>query len=108
MKIAPPGWQPDAGTQPEDLIREARRRQRRRHALTGFVIAAVLAGVAGVGRQPPGRAVPRSHPRSQAVAGRAAGALAPIPRSIGTTLLMWPVGYPAFGPWGGPRPTSMT
>ena len=28
MRIAPPGWLPDAQTEPEALIKEARRRQR--------------------------------------------------------------------------------
>ena len=105
MRIAPPGWLPDARTGPEALIREARRRQRRRWLAAGVAVAGVLAGVAGVAAgvagHPPGRPGPRSHPRSQ-VAVRQAAAPLPIPRSIGTTLLMWPAGYPAFGPGGGP------
>ena len=105
MRIAPPGWLPDARTGPEALIREARRRQRRRWLAVGVAVAGVLAGVAGVAAgvagHPPGRPGPRSHPGSR-VAARQAAAPPPIPRSIGTTLLMWPVGYPAFGPGGGP------
>jgi hypothetical protein len=74
---------------PEALIKEARRRQRRRWLAVGVAVAAVLAGaagvaagVAGVAGHPPGRPGPRSHPASPA----------PIPRSIGTTLVMWPAG----------------
>ena len=86
MRSAPPGWLPDARTGPEALIKEARRRQRRRWLAAGVAVAAVLAGVAGlaagVAGHRPGRPGPRSHP----------GSPAPIPRSIGTTLLMWPAG----------------
>ena len=93
MRLAPPGWLPDARTEPEALIKEARRRQRRRWLAAGVVVAVVLAGVAGVAAgvagHPPGRPGPRGHPRSQ-VAPRQAAAPGPIPRSIGTTLLMWP------------------
>ena len=87
MRSAPPGWRPDARTGPEALIKEARRRQRRRWLAVGVAVAAVLAGVAGVAARvaghPPGLPGPRSHPRSPAL----------IPRSIGTTLLMWPAGF---------------
>jgi hypothetical protein len=95
VRIAPPGWLPDARTGPEALIKEARRRQRRRWLAVGVAVAVVLAGVAGlaagVAGHPPGRPGPRSHPGSQ-VAARQAATPAPIPRSIGTTLLMWPAG----------------
>jgi hypothetical protein len=47
MRIAPPSWQPDTGAEPEDLIREARRRQRRRWLAAGVTVV-MLAGVAGV------------------------------------------------------------
>jgi len=95
VRIAPPGWPPEARTEPEALIKEARRRQHRRWLAAGVAVAAVLAGVAGVaagvaGHQP-GRPGPRTHPGSQ-VAARPAAAPVPIPRSIGTTLLMWPAG----------------
>ncbi len=66
------------------------------------VLAAVAGVVAGLVGRSPGRPGPRAHPRSQVAARQAAAASAPIPRSIGTTVVMWPVGYPAFGPWGGP------
>ena len=51
-------------------------------------VAGVAGGVAGHRPGPPG---PQGHPRSQ-VATRQAPAPGPIPRSIGTTLLMWPAG----------------
>ncbi|HEY7147000.1 MAG TPA: hypothetical protein VH637_22370 [Streptosporangiaceae bacterium] len=96
MRIAPPGWPADAGTQPEALIKEARRRQRRRWLAAGVAVAAVLAGVAGVAAgaagHRPGRPGPHGHPRSQVAAGQSA-APGPIPGSIGTTLLMWPAGF---------------
>jgi hypothetical protein len=95
VRIAPPGWLPDARTEPEALIREARRRQRRRWLAAGVAVAVVLAGVAGlaagVAGHRSGRPGPRGHPGSR-VAARQAAAPAPIPRSIGTTLLMWPAG----------------
>ena len=93
MRITPPGWPPDARPEPEALIKEARRRQRRRWLAAGVAVTVVLAGAAGVAADvaghPPGRPGPRGHPRSQ-VAPRQAAAPGPIPRSIGTTLLMWP------------------
>ena len=42
MRSAPPGWLPDARTGPEALIKEARRRQRRRWLAAGVAVAAVL------------------------------------------------------------------
>jgi hypothetical protein len=63
VKTAPPGWLPDAGTDPEALIREARRRQRRRWLATAAALVMVVGGAAvviagsGVGGRPrpPGR-----------------------------------------------------
>jgi len=96
VRIAPPGWPPEARTEPEALIKEARRRQRRRWLAAGVAVAAVLAGVAGVtagvAGHPPGRPGSPGHPRSQGAA-RQAAAPAPIPRSIDTTLVMWPAGF---------------
>ena len=54
MKTAPPGWLPDTRMGPEALIKEARRRQRRRWLAVGMAVAAVLAGVAGVAAGWPG------------------------------------------------------
>jgi hypothetical protein len=48
MSTAPPAVRPDAGAEPEALIQEARRRQRRRYLLTGSSIALALAVAAGV------------------------------------------------------------
>jgi hypothetical protein len=92
MKSTPvvPAPAPDAGA----LIKEARRRQRRRYAVTGIAVAAVLAAALGAfagshGASRPGRA---SQPR--AAAGHSAGphGPGPIPRSVNTTVLMWPAG----------------
>jgi hypothetical protein len=63
MQTAPPGWLPGPGTKPEAVIREARRRQRRRWLAAGVATAAVLvaagAVIAGSGAgshpRPPGR-----------------------------------------------------
>ena len=49
MRLAPPGWLPDARTGPEARIKEARRRQRRRWLAVGVAVAVVLAGVVGGG-----------------------------------------------------------
>ena len=103
---------PGSGTEAEALIKEARRRQRRRYAVTGLAVGAVLAGalVAFAGR--PGASHPPPVTRTRA--GRAAGHPAgpqvpgPIPRSLDTTVLMWPVGYPSFSSAGGRRLMSTT
>ena len=95
MKTAPPGWPPDARAAPEALIKEARRRQRRRWLAAGVAVAVVLAGLAGlaagVAGQRPGRPGPHGrHPGPQPA--RQAAMPAPIPRGIGTTVLMWSAG----------------
>jgi len=76
----------------------------------GLAVAAVLAGAAGVVAGIGSPAAPRrvSHPRP----GPSAPAISrpalpgPIPRSVATTVLMWPVvahgEYPTFGPHYGP------
>jgi hypothetical protein len=59
MTTAPPGWRPDTGTDPQALIEEARRRQRRRYLVTGLVTVALLAGVGVAASQlAPGRTAP--------------------------------------------------
>jgi hypothetical protein len=69
-------------------------------------VAAVLAGAAGVvaGIGSPGAPRRVSHPRPKpsALAVRRQALPGPIPRSVDTSVLMWPVGYPAFGPNFGP------
>jgi hypothetical protein len=90
-----------SGTDPDLVIRQARRRQRRRRRLTGLAVAVVLAGTAGVmvGLQSPGQPpLNRPRPGSAAPASVPPALPGPIPHSVRTTLLMWPVGYPAFGP----------
>jgi hypothetical protein len=89
MRTAPPAGLPDTQTGPEALIKEARRRQRRRWLAVGVAVAAVLAGVAGVAGGVAGHRP--GHPGPQVAARQAAPG--PIPRSIGTTLLMWPAGF---------------
>jgi hypothetical protein len=77
----------------EALIRQARRRQRRRYLATGLAIVALALATAGLvvtasGRQPPRVGHPR--PRLSAPARSQLGSPGPIPRNLGTTLLMWP------------------
>jgi hypothetical protein len=88
---------PGRAAEPEALIREARRRQRRRYLATGLValmgVAAVWIGLAsGGGSGHPSRPVPR---RPTAAVSRPAGGVlpGPIPRSVDATLLTWPDGY---------------
>jgi hypothetical protein len=93
-------------TDTEAVIREARRRQRRRRLVTGLAVAAALAGaagvVAGIGSPAAPRRVgpPRTRPPAPAVSRPALPG--PIPRSLATSVLMWPAGYPRFGPDFGP------
>lgn len=98
MKTVPARWLPGTGTPPEALIKEARRRQRRRYVAVGVAIIAVLGSTAGVaaglhgpGGRPPSRPGPHSRAGSPVTAGHAAG-VPPIPRSVNTTVLMWPAG----------------
>jgi hypothetical protein len=80
-------WPTDNGTQREALIKEARRRQRRRYLAIGVVVVAVLGSAAGVaGLHGSGRRLP-TRPR------RASSVPAPIPRSVHTSVLMWPAGF---------------
>ncbi len=108
MKAAPASWRPRAGMDPEVLIKEARRRQRRRYLAAILAIVAVTAGAAGVvvglrgpSSRHPSRPAPHSRPRPT-VAARHASAPAPFLPSVDTTLVMWPVGAATFGPQGGP------
>jgi hypothetical protein len=96
----------DSSADTEALIREARRRQRRRYAAIGLAATLVLAGALSAAGVLHGAGHPRppSQPRTRPPARPAARPRppGPIPASVGTTVLMWPVGYPAFGPAGGP------
>jgi hypothetical protein len=91
---------PGSGTEAEALIKEARRRQRRRYAVTGLAVAAVLAGALGAFAslhgvsQPPVRRPPAVRSGPKPAASHAVGEPAPgrIPRSVDSTVLMWPVG----------------
>ena len=106
MKTAPATRLLDA--EPEALIKEARRHQRRRYLAAGSALAAALAGAASVlaGLHGSGSAhpAPTRPPRhaSPPVSARRPHGPPPIPRSLGTTVLMWPVGYPGFSAAGGP------
>jgi hypothetical protein len=88
-------------TDPEALIKEARRRQQRRYMATGLAVLAVVASAAAAlaGMRGPGTRHPahsgRSRPKSPATAGRTIPAPSRIPRSVDTKVLMWPAG---FGP----------
>jgi hypothetical protein len=76
MKTAPARWRPGPGTQPEALIREARRRQRRRYLAVGVAVIAVLGSAAGVAAGLHGsgsRPGLHSHARSPVAAGRYQG-----------------------------------
>jgi hypothetical protein len=104
---------PDALT-PDALIKEARRRQRRRYLLAGgavlgatAVIALVLAGLGqdgsprAAGPAEPGQSTPGLH-KPAPPARQVRRAPGQIPASTGTTVLMWPAGFPAFTATSGP------
>jgi hypothetical protein len=100
-----PLHRPAATPQQEDaLIREARRRQRRRYLGVGIAIS-VLAALAGTltalntasGARHQLAAAPRSRARQHAPRPTGPG---PIPRNVGTTLLLWPAGSPPSDPTG--------
>jgi hypothetical protein len=85
MQSAPPGWLPAARGEPEALIREARRRQRRRWLAAGTAVVMVAAGAAaviagsGAGPRPPGRPV--------TVAGKPApSAMSGVPMPAGSSV----------------------
>ena len=98
---------PAPGRDPEALIKEARRRQRRRYLVVGLAglaaaaVAASLLGGSGHTRQqnaPRPRVTP-AHPVPPA---KAAPPAPLILADTDTAVLMWPVGYPAFTAAGGP------
>jgi len=95
MRIAPLGLRPSAPANPADLIKEARRRQRRRWlaaGVGGFVVIAGATGVvAGLAGHRHGHASARTHPEK--TTSRVVATPPPIPRSIGTSVLWWPAGF---------------
>jgi hypothetical protein len=105
VTAAPPGWLPAAGTEPEAVIREARRRQHRRYLVAGVALAAVLAGAAGV-ITAVSSGSHSQRPVSHSARTAPAHAMHPAPGLIlagaATTLVMWPVGPPNFTNTGGP------
>jgi hypothetical protein len=104
VKTAPVRWVPDTGTQQEALIKEARRRQRRRYIATGAAVVALLGSVAGVTAvlHGPGSRRPSPHSHPGVAARHLVPAPAPIPRGVDTTVLMWPAGSASFDAGGGP------
>jgi hypothetical protein len=94
MKTAPVRWIPGTGAPAEALIKEARRRQRRRYLVIGVAVVAVLGGAAGVAAG--------LHGAGSRLIGRAGSAVTarpsvrapgPIPPSVDTTMLFWPAGF---------------
>jgi hypothetical protein len=83
------------GVEAETLAAEARRRRvRRRHGIVLAVMVALAAGVAAV-LSSCGIGLTQSR-------GRPPARVAVLGSTINTTIVLWPVGYPAFGPSGGP------
>jgi hypothetical protein len=85
----------------EALIKEARRRHRRRQLMVGLTAVAVTA--AGIGAftavRGAGQRRPASRPRPVAASNRPAPRVLPgaIPASVDTTLVMWPVDADQYG-----------
>jgi hypothetical protein len=100
MKTIELSRQRGAGHDGEAVIREARRRQRRRQLIAGVAVVLALGGALGVFGAVSGSSRPRPEPAASEP-GRALAATAGA-LGIGATVLMWPVGYPAFGPGYGP------
>jgi hypothetical protein len=98
---------PAPGRDPEALIKEARRHQRRRYLAAGLAGVA-LAAVAASLLTETGHSRQQSAPRPRVTPGRTAQpakARPPAPLVLGgtdTAVLLWPVGYPAFSASGGP------
>lgn len=74
----------------EALIKEARRRQRRRYAATGVAVAAVLAAALGAFAGLHGASGPPRASQPRPAAGHPLQVPGPIPASADTTVLMWP------------------
>jgi len=108
MKTASAMWRPDPATEPEALIKEARRRQRLRYLATGVAIVAAAAFTAGVvagfGSGTSQRPPSERRPPSQTHVGRTKPSpmRGPILAGADTSMLTWPVGYPSFTARSGP------
>lgn len=91
---------PGADDDAQAVIRQARRRQRRRQLVTGAVAVLALAGALG-GYAAWART---GHPGAARTASDSGHRPPPGPGAlrIDVTVLLWPVGYPAFGPGYGP------
>jgi hypothetical protein len=75
------------------LIEEARRRQRRRYAATALTIVVVLAGTwIALGQDRGSRRPAPTHQTAPGATSALPHSTGPIPVSVNTTLLMWPVG----------------
>jgi hypothetical protein len=87
---------PEPGPGAEALIKEARRRQRKRYAATGVAVAAVIAAALSAFAGLHGAGGPRrvSPPRPRPAVGHSVGPHVPgaIPGSVDATVLMWPGG----------------
>jgi len=107
MRTAQASRLPGEGMDPEAVIRQARRRQRRRWLGAGVALVAVLAAAAAVIMAGGSGSRPR-RPVTHPVRAAPAHAIrpAPVPGLIlggaATTVVMWPVGYPLFTSAGGP------
>jgi hypothetical protein len=91
---------PAADEDVQAVIRQARRRQRRRQLVTGVVAVLALGGALGGYAASTGT----THPGPARTVSDAGHRPPPGPGSlhIAATVLLWPVGYPAFGPGFGP------
>jgi hypothetical protein len=93
VEVAPP-----PGAEPEALIKEARRRQRKRQLLACALTAILMGGALGVvverrgASMPPTALPPVHHPPAGSGPGHVSRLPAPIPASVNSTVLMWPVG----------------
>jgi hypothetical protein len=102
VEVEPPRPQSAAasGDEPEALIKEARRRQRRRQLWLSAAVAILVTGALAVAgalhgaRHPPPARPPVHHRTPPSGSGHVArpSAPGPIPASVDSTVLMWPVG----------------
>ncbi len=99
------GRKPQIQPQPEDLIKEARRRQRRRYAVVSLVVGSLVGAVAGaseeLGGGRSGRPGPPAHHQAAVPAPVKVATVPLLVSGTDTSLLMWPVG-PAYFSADGP------